>query len=123
LSQRRNGLFALLTLGALVAAILVAAPVAGAQTAGVDQYQPGGGGQGEDQQGQGGGGGDQAPTAGGGGIPSTSGAESDAGELPFTGYPLTGLLVLVGILVAAGLTFRLATQLRDRSPSRAAAGR
>ena len=74
----------------------------------------GGGGGGENPAGGGGqnpagGGGDQAPANGGGAGagPTAATGETAAGDLPFTGYPLTPLLWLVIALVGGGLAFRL----------------
>lgn len=36
------------------------------------------------------------------------------GELPFTGYPLTALILLLLVLLAIGLTIRSGTALRDK---------
>lgn len=70
-------------------------------------------------QGPGGGGGDdddrdtdeqQAPAGAGGG-----GGTGDAdGKLPFTGYPITDLLLLLAILLAAGLAIRAYLAIRER---------
>jgi uncharacterized integral membrane protein len=122
-NQRRNRWLAVCTLGALVAGILVAAPVAGAQVAGVEQYQPGGGGnQGAGDQGGSGGGGEN-PANASGEIPGAGAAESSTGDLPFTGYPLTALVLIVGILVTGGLVFRLVAEARASKPSRVPAQR
>jgi hypothetical protein len=94
--------------------MLVAAPVASAQNAGGDQYNPGGVGPS--------GGADQGPGPGEGAGPSggelaaspAGTGESGGGELPFTGYPLTPLVLAVIILVAMGLAFRLAQEARQR---------
>ncbi len=43
-----------------------------------------------------------------------NGSGDGDGALPFTGYPLTGLILLLLILLAAGLTLRGGTALRER---------
>jgi hypothetical protein len=45
---------------------------------------------------------------------STSGAEAARGELPFTGYPLTPLIMLLLLLVLGGLLIRGFLAVRDR---------
>lgn len=93
---------------AAAGAIVVTAPVATAQqVAGSDQYQGGAGptgGAGQD-------GPDGGTEAGG---PSATVAESGGGSLPFTGYPITPLVLLVIALVAVGLALRLGSKARDR---------
>ncbi len=101
--------------------IVVAPAVAGAQTAATDQYTPGGGGGGQNPDdgggnNPGGGGGDENPADGGGGNPDGAEnpaaggggggptAEGSAGNLPFTGYPMTTLLwIVLALVVASGL--------------------
>ena len=153
MNHRRHSLPTLLALLALVGSIVVAVPVAAAQTAGLDQYQPnpgnsnpsGGsgdpGGPGEsgappDGAAAGGGvvGGSAGPGGGGDarggsgsrgdegggvvGVPTSAGpAEGDLGEIPFTDYPMTPLLLGVILLVAAGLIARLVTHVAARSRS------
>ena len=88
--------------------MLVAAPVVSAQNAGGDQYNPGGTGPaGGSGQGPGG-------EAGTGGGPSAGVGETGGGALPFTGYPLTPLVLAVILLVVLGLAFRLWSQARPR---------
>ena len=87
------------------------APKAHAQAAVCPQYNPGCGGHkpppgGHGNQGNQGGG---APSGGAAGPVGGQG-----GELPFTGYPLTPLILLLLILLAAGLTLRAYVALRDR---------
>jgi hypothetical protein len=107
-----------------------------AQTSAVDQYAPNPpnppvGGQNPDEGGgnqpPGGGnppgGGGQNPADDGGGnplatddvagpafSPSVGTGQSDAGSLPFTGYPLTGLLLIVLLLLVGGLLLRFGPQ-------------
>ena len=77
---------------------------------------PGGGGGGQNPGGGGGGGGnpggDDDLNAGGGDgaqspasalSPAAGSGETDAGELPFTGYPITWVLLVALILVGGGL--------------------
>lgn len=54
--------------------------------------------------------GDEGPNAGGGG----SGSGDGDGSLPFTGYPITDLLLLLAVLLAAGLTIRAYLAVRGR---------
>ena len=54
---------------------------------------------------------DDLPAFGSGGDGTGTGA---GGELPFTGYPLTFLILLLLILLAAGLTIRAYVAVRDR---------
>jgi hypothetical protein len=65
--------------------------------------------------GGGGGGGDQSSDALGAlGGDNQATAGTSEGSLPFTGYPLTALLLLFVILLAAGLAIRAYVALRDR---------
>jgi hypothetical protein len=114
LNRRRNRLFVSTATLALVGAMLVAAPVVSAQSAGGDQYNPGGGvgpaggadnGPGDDGTG---------PTGGELQANPAGTGESGGGELPFTGYPLTPLVLAVILLVALGLAFRLTSEWRHR---------
>jgi hypothetical protein len=125
--NRRTTIRAAIALSALVAGIVIAPSAALAQTAAADQYLPGtdtpgggqapeggGGGGGQNPAGGGGGGGQEAAGGGdeaaaGGGAelsPSAGTGEADAGTLPFTGYPLTALLLVVIVLLVAGLLVR-----------------
>jgi hypothetical protein len=72
-----------------------------------------------------GGGGTENPVGSGtdasapGGIPGTAGPSADlaggaSGELPFTGYPLTPLVLILLLLLIAGLTARAGVAIRDR---------
>jgi hypothetical protein len=72
-------------------------------------------------------GGGENPGGGGGGgenaIPGSGGSSGDAGgTLPFTGYPLTSLLLLLLVLLAAGLTIRAYLAIRDRVRARESGG-
>jgi hypothetical protein len=83
------------------------APTAMAVTAAADQY--GGGG----NAGQSSSGGTDANGSGGvagaaAGETTGGGSGSGSGFLPFSGYPLTPLILVVGGLVAAGLAVRCA---------------
>ena len=152
MNLRRHSLLTLLALLALVGSIVVAVPVATAQIAGLDQYQPNpannppsgasnggasehGGGAGADASGDGssdtgtsagaggasGGDGGSAGSGSGGdrggvvGVPTSAGpAEGNLGEIPFTDYPMTPLLLGVILLVVAGLIAKLATYFAAR---------
>jgi hypothetical protein len=106
-------------LAAVCALILFGPSTASASSAAVcDQYpdlpqcQSAGGG---------GGGGGTSPSGGdggGGGVPGSAdtatGSAATAGELPFTGYPLTPLVLFLVILVTGGLTIRAYVAARDR---------
>ncbi len=156
MNDRRHRLLSPLALLALVGSIVVAVPVAAAQTAGIDQYQPnpgndGGSGGAGGGDGPGPGAGAEGPsgaTAPGGGTEASDGdasgggsraagddddrsggaaptsagpAEGDLGDIPFTDYPMTPLLLAVILLLAAGLIARVATlaarRYRDSSPA------
>jgi hypothetical protein len=73
--------------------------------------------------------GDTGPTGGGdegllpdfgGGLPGgTADADGvDRGELPFTGYPLTALILLMLLLLLLGATVRMGLAARDRMRAR-----
>lgn len=102
-----------LAMACAVALGLSLAPPAGAQTPAIcDQYPnlpicSGGGGGGNDSDDT-----DDADagTAGAAGTAGTAG-----GSLPFTGYPLTGLMLLLVGLLAAGAATRGYLAIRDRS--------
>jgi hypothetical protein len=127
--NRRTTIRTAVALCALLAGIVIAPSAAFGQSAAADQYVPNApagpspDGDGGNQNPNGGGGGGGQNPAGGGGNENPSGAEapdngagalspsagtgeSSAGELPFTGYPLTALLLVVLILLAAGLLLR-----------------
>jgi hypothetical protein len=116
----RNRFFAVSALLALLGAMLVAAPVVTAQTGAGDQYNPGGTGP---TNGTGNGPGEGAgPTANQFQASPAGTGESGGGELPFTGYPLTPLVWIILALIAAGLTFRLVSEARERLGTRASTG-
>jgi len=48
------------------------------------------------------------------GVGPGDGSGDADGKLPFTGYPLTGLILLLLVLLAVGLTIRSGTALRDK---------
>ena len=63
----------------------------------------------------GGGGGDNPDGDDGAGPGVGSGGSGDGdGSLPFTGYPLTGLILLLLALLALGLAIRGAVAIRER---------
>ena len=137
----RNGLLALAAIAAALALSALVADSASAQQPAIcDQYpqlpqcddQGGGGGGGGD-----GGGGvagesdsssddDQGSTGdettgtspgvfpGSGGGPTAGAGGGTGGELPFTGYPLTPLLLILLLLLAAGLVIRAYVAARER---------
>lgn len=53
---------------------------------------------------------DQGPSSAG----DNNGSGNGDGSLPFTGYPLTGIILLLLILLAAGLAIRGYLAIRDR---------
>ena len=120
---RRNTVRSAIALCAVMAGIVTTPTVASAQVAAGDQYTPNPPSGGEEPTGGGGGGGGQGPGGGGGGngegaenpaggggdlSPAAGSAESDAGSLPFTGYPLTGVLLIALLLLMVGLVLRFA---------------
>jgi hypothetical protein len=133
------GLVVVLALAAICAVILVAAPTAiAAGSAVCDQYPDlpqcqATGATGGGSASVGGGGGDDVEGAGAGvvggsasgdgSIPGSgdgaTGSASKAGELPFTGYPLTPLVLLLLILLGAGISARAYIAARDRLTIRA----
>jgi hypothetical protein len=105
----------LLAVGLLAA--LVAAPHANGQAA-TDQYAPptvpGGGTAGQ----VGGGGGGSAGDTGGGGIGAVAGetgSGSGGGTLPFTGYPVTAIVLIALALLCAGVLVRWAVHAARRT--------
>jgi hypothetical protein len=103
----------LLAVGLLAA--LVGAPHANGQAA-VDQYQqppvPGGG-----TAGQVGGGADpssQGANTGVGAVAGETGSGSGGGSLPFTGYPVTPLVLIALALLCAGVLVRWTVQAARR---------
>jgi hypothetical protein len=118
---------AIALIGALVAILFAISPVsvetASAQAQGAGgQYPDGdvgpGGGSGGDSgllpEVEGGG-----NPPGGDGGPSANG-DDGGGNLPFTGYPLSTLVLLLLILLAAGLLLRGSIAIRDRFRARSA---
>lgn len=107
---------------AAAGAIVVAAPVATAQQPpGSDQYQPGPPpGPSPDDTGGGPDGTGGGPAAGGG--PSATVAESGGANLPFTGYPLTPLVLLLLAVLVTGLALRVAAKARERHRAAHSAG-
>jgi hypothetical protein len=109
----------LVTLAAALAFSAATADKASAQGAAICQQYPslpqcqspssGGGG----NQGSG-----EAGAIPGGGGPTAGEQAGAKGELPFTGYPLTPLLLLFLILLVAGLTIRSYLAIRDRLRAR-----
>lgn len=72
---------------------------------------PAGGGDGDS--------GDEGPAAGGGDSAGVQGPSADlsggrGGDLPFTGYPMTALILLLVVLLLAGLGIRSYLAVRDR---------
>ena len=107
-----------------------AAPVAGAQAPAVcDEYAIGfcggssGGGSGH-IAGTSNGGASQGVPGGGGGATASAGGNAGANDgaeaatLPFTGYPVTPLVVLLLILLAAGILVRSYVAVRHRLRAR-----
>lgn len=76
------------------------------------------GGGGPDDDGNQGPGGDGDGPVSGDGL----GGGNDGGNLPFTGYPLSPLIIMLLILLAVGLTLRGYTAVRDRLGSRTGLG-
>ena len=134
-----RGLPVVIALAAICAVILVAAPTAIAATSAVcDQYpdlpqceaaagtgggSPSVGGDGDGdavaESGAGDVGGGVVSAIGGGGSISgpgdgATGSASKAGELPFTGYPLTSPVLLLLLLLAAGIAARAYIAARGR---------
>jgi hypothetical protein len=108
-------------LAAIAGAPLVLAPAASAQSV-IDQYRPvpgGGGGEGGVLT-PGGGGSLAAAEIPGGplGPAATTAAPGGSEELPFTGYPLTSLLIALLILLLVGIALRIAFEVRERLQGR-----
>lgn len=105
---------------AAVVAILVAAAAANAQSA-TDQYVAGASqtnptldpagvlasGNTNNKDSDGGG-------SSGGGTTAAEAGSGGGGKLPFTGYPLTPLVLFAGLLLVVGLTARIAVPALDR---------
>jgi hypothetical protein len=112
----RIGAFAL---GFMVALAIVASPPASAGTpAFCQQYSNSPECRGD--VGPAGGSGNETPDNAGNGPTADSDGSDSGGSLPFTGYPLTPLLLLFVALLAAGLALRTATALRNRHRARPA---
>ena len=106
-TRRHAAVLAILALAA--GGIVVAPTAASAQAGAADEYSP-------TSPGNGSGGSENDGT--GGAVDDNLGAgtaESDGGNLPFTGYPLTPLVTLFLLLLAAGLVIRLAGSRRSRN--------
>ena len=108
--------FAITAIGILVVALLALTPAAQAQNLpaicaqypDLPQCLPGGGG----------GGGDGNNDPGGDGAGLGPGGDGNLGsELPFTGYPLTPLILLLLALLATGIAVRTYLWLRQRAQS------
>ena len=102
--MRTKGLIGARTLRLLLIvsiAALIAAPAAIGAPAAVDQYVP--------QANPANPAGPAEGPAGGEAVPGEGG-----GSLPFTGYPLTPLVLVVLLLLVAGLTLRLVVWARER---------
>ncbi|GEM_PF-3077918 len=105
-----------LALAGMLLAVSASSPLAAkahAQAAACPQYNPNCGGGHKPPGGQGNQGGGALPSGGAAGPVGGQG-----GELPFTGYPLTPLILLLLILLAAGLGLRAYVALRDRLSDR-----
>ena len=61
-----------------------------------------------------GGAGSETGSTDAGGSASSAGGTGSGGELPFTGYPLTTLLLLMLLLLALGLAIRAGVAIHDR---------
>ena len=64
---------------------------------------------------------DQGPGVDGGNNPSANNGDGN-GSLPFTGYPLTSLILLLLALLVIGLTVRAYAAVRERLRDDASAG-
>ncbi len=65
------------------------------------------------------GGGTPSAIPGAGGPSAAAGGAGARGALPFTGYPLTPVILLLLALLVAGLTVRAYVAIRDRAQARA----
>jgi hypothetical protein len=110
---------ALVCVGAVVVLGLAAAP-AGAQSI-CQQYPNAPECDGDVGPGGGNGGNDNLPFLNGGSNPSGDFGDGN-GKLPFTGYPLTPLILLFLILLAAGLATRTYVAVRGRLAARGDSG-
>ena len=101
-----------------VAAVLLLPQAAQAQLPAIcDQYpdlpqceEGGGGGGGGDENPSG----DEGPGGGSGNLPSGEADAGAQGDLPFTGYPMTAILLLMLALLVMGLIIRSVVAIRDR---------
>ena len=105
----------LVVLGAALLAVLSQAPLASAAPAAADQYAPS-----PTQQIIGPASAGNGPGAPGSGPVFSEPGEAGGGELPFTGYPLTPLILIVLALLAAGLIARAMSVSADRRRERRA---
>jgi hypothetical protein len=114
---RRASSALLVVLGAGLLAVLMQAPLASAAPAAADQYAPG-----PTQQIIGPASAGNGPSAGapGSGPVFSEPGEAGGGELPFTGYPLTPLILIVLALLAAGLIARAMSASAERRRERRA---
>jgi hypothetical protein len=110
-----------LALIALGAACLSGATVANAKPAICDEYpdlpvcsETAGGGGDDNEVGSDEASGTATPVSGGDDSAGGAGGTGSGGELPFTGYPLTPLLLLLLLLVAIGLAIRAGIAVHDR---------
>lgn len=77
---------------------------------------------GDNDLGNGGGAGGGSLGSGGGGGGTLAGSSGDAGaELPFTGYPLSPVVLICLILLVAGITARAGLAIRERRRAAASA--
>jgi hypothetical protein len=112
--MRRSGTSRLLAI-CFMAGMLVLPAAAIAQTSATTQYTPDVGTAGSTATGGTG----NSPNNGTAGANDSGGVAGQAqsgggGSLPFTGYPLTSLVLLVAILLAAGLALRALMPRLDR---------
>jgi hypothetical protein len=123
-SVSRHPRFAVLIAALLVMGIasLAAATTAGAKPAVCDEYPDlpvcadnAGGGPSDEDVGSDDASGTATPVSGSGdGSSGGVGGTGSGGELPFTGYPLTPLLLLLLLLLAIGLAVRAGIAINDR---------
>jgi hypothetical protein len=108
-----------LAFGTVLVVGLLAAPIASAAPAAADQYAPSPTQQITDPALGG-----NAPSdgAGPGGPVFSEPGQAGGGELPFTGYPLTPLILIILALLAAGLTARAVSANAERRRARRAVG-
>ena len=97
----------LIALASAIVGLAFAGPASAQMPSGCVEYDD------DCDQGPGGGGGNN-PFGDGDGSGDRDGSGDADGKLPFTGYPLTGLILLLLILLAVGLAIRSGTALRDK---------